>query len=157
MRALKFIFCLSLILLFSSCNFLREKGIIGRKQKREAEMRARLDSIRIADSLRKEEDRIRQLGDARLDSLRKAEEERVRILSARKYNIVVGSFLTPAYAESYAEEYRELGYDPEIVSAEGSPYTLVIAESHPRYPAAAQRIAQFHDTVSIDAWIYVRK
>jgi len=120
-------------------------------------MQARLDSIRVADSLMKEEDRIRQLREARIDSLRKVEEERARILSARKYNIVVGSFLTPAYAESYAAEYREMGYNPEVVGAEGSPYTLVIAESHPRYPAAAQRIIQFHDTVSIDAWIYVRK
>jgi len=157
MRALMIIICLSLLPFLSSCNFLREKGIIGRKQKKEAEMQARLDSIRVADSLRNVESRLRALEEARLDSLRKVEEERALLLSARKYNIIVGSFLTPAFAESYAEEYRELGYNTEILNEEGSPWSLVVAEYHERYPAAARRIIQFHDTVNIDAWIYVRE
>ncbi len=157
MRALIFAICLSLLPLMSSCNFLREKGIIGKKKKKEAEMQARLESIRVADSLRIVETRLRALEEAKLDSLRKIEEERAQLLSERKFNIVVGSFLTPAFAESYAEEYRELGYNTEIVSEEGSPWSLVVAESHTRYPTAAQRITQFHDTVNIDAWIYTRR
>lgn len=120
-------------------------------------MQARIDSIRAADSLRNEEALMRAVEEARLDSLRRAEEERALLMEARKYNIVVGSFLTPSFAESYAAEFRELGYNTEVLSEEGSPYSLVVAESHPRYPAAARRIEQFHDTVSIDAWIYVRR
>ena len=71
--------------------------------------------------------------------------------------MVGGSFLTPEYARSWAEEYVKMGYDPRIIKMTDSMFELVVAESHEKYTRAARRLEQFRDTVEIDAWIYVRR
>ncbi|NSW93984.1 MAG: hypothetical protein HPY62_04645 [Bacteroidales bacterium] len=148
---------LLLIVLAPSCRNIREKGLFGRKAKALAVLKAQQDSLRVADSLRKIQIRLQALEEARLDSIRAAEEER-RALEARlKYNIVVGAFITPEYARAWMDEYKAMGYSPEIIKPEGSRFELVVAESHERFSKAVQRLEQFHDTVNIDAWLYVRK
>ena len=56
-----------------SCKFFREK-VFGKKARALAEMQARQDSIRVADSIRKAQERLLALEKARQDSLRHAEE-----------------------------------------------------------------------------------
>ena len=36
-------------------------------------------------------------------------------MEASKYNIIVGSFITPEYAKGLAEDYRKQGYDSKII------------------------------------------
>ena len=82
-------------------------------------MKAHEDSIRVADSIRKVQDRLLAIEIARLDSLKKADETRLAWESNYKYNIIVGSFITPEYAKGLTEEYRKQGYDPKILKMEG--------------------------------------
>jgi hypothetical protein len=109
----------------------------------------------VADSIRHVHDSLLAIENARLDSLRLAEEEKHALES--RYNIIVGSFITPAYAEALADDYRRRGYDVRIIHRENSRFSLVSAESHESFRRAVSRIQQFQDTVAIDSWIYTLK
>jgi len=120
-----------------------------------AEWQAKQDSVRVADSIRRVQEQILAIENARLDSIRLADEQQL-VLSS-KYNIIVGSFITPEYARAWADEYRNRGYDTKIIPMEGSRFELVSAESHESIRRAITRLHQFQDTVQIDAWIYIRQ
>ncbi|HEX2977249.1 MAG TPA: hypothetical protein VHO68_15035 [Bacteroidales bacterium] len=148
-----FIFVL-LMAVLPSCKFFQNK-VFGKKARALAEMKARQDSIRIADSVKKSQDYFTALENARLDSLRKAEEERK--LNETKYNIIVGSFMTPEYARIMSEQYRTMGYNPQIIKIAGSKFELVAAEGHKSLRSAVARLTAFRDTVQMESWIYVRQ
>ena len=116
---------------------------------------AKQDSIRVADSIRQVKDRLLAIENARLDSIRSAEEE-LRALSS-KFNIIVGSFITPEYAKAWAEEYRNRGYDAKIIKMEGGRFELISAEAYESVRKAVSRLDRFRDTVQVDAWIYNKK
>lgn len=152
MRQISALVFIALIVVLPSCKFFNSKG---KKQKALIELKARQDSINIADSLRKVEDQMLALENARIDSLNRAEEKRLAMES--KYNIIVGAFITPEYARGFAEEYRKLGYDAQILRMNGSKFELVAAEGHKSFRKAVDRLSAFQDTVSIDAWMYIKK
>ncbi|HEX2969322.1 MAG TPA: hypothetical protein VHO46_09460 [Bacteroidales bacterium] len=137
-----------------SCKFFRER-VFGKKARALAEMQARQDSIRIADSIKKAQARLLALENARLDSLKRAEEE--RLAGESRYNIIVGSFVTPEYAKSFAKEYTDMGYNVRIIKPGNSKFELVAAEGHKSLRTAIQRLAMFQDTVSVDSWLYINK
>ena len=120
-----------------------------------AEWQAKQDSIRVADSIKRVQERLLAIENERLDSIRLANEQQLTLAS--KYNIIVGSFITPEYARAWAEEYRNRGYEAQIIGVEGSRFELVSAESHESVSRAITRLHQFQDTVEIDAWIYIRR
>jgi len=146
-----------LLILSPSCKNIRERGLFGKKAKTLEMLRAQQDSIRVADSLKRVENRLRAIEEARLDSLLLAEQERTANEARNKYNIVVGSFLTPEFAQGWAEEYRKQGYDSKIVRMAGSQFDLVVAESYDRFSKAMERLDAFQDTVDIDTWLYINK
>ena len=115
MRHFSAIFFLALLIVFPSCNKIRERGLFGKKAKTLEILKAQQDSIRIADSIKKVQNRLSAAEEAHLDSLIQAEEERMSFEARNKYNIVVGSFITPEYAKAWAEEYRKKGYDARII------------------------------------------
>ena len=80
-----------------------------------------------------------------------------RLAQASKYNIVVGSFITPEYARAWEQEYRTRGFDPKIVQMEGGRFELVVAESYETLGKAASRLNQIQESVQVDAWIYKKK
>ena len=133
-----------------SCKYF--KG--GRKTREFALLKAQADSMRYADSIQKVLD-LRL--EAQLDSARRAEEAKVVMESLHKFNIIVGSFVTPEYAKILMEEYRKGGYEPEIIKMEGGRFELVAIEAHDSYSKAVKRLEQFQDTVQFEAWMYVRK
>lgn len=157
MKHFSVVFLAVLPILPVSCKKIRERGLFGKKAKTLEMLLAQQDSIRVADSLKKVENRLRAVEEARLDSLVRAEQEKAVFETTRKYNIVVGSFITPEYALAWAEEYRKMGYDPQIIRMTDTRFELVVAESHEQYLRAFRRLEQFRDTVEIDAWLYVRK
>jgi len=146
-----------LLILSPSCKNIRERGLFGKKAKTLEMLRAQQDSIRVADSLKRVENRLRAIEEARLDSLILAEQERTANEARNKYNIVVGSFLTPEFAQGWAEEYRKQGYDSKIIRMAGSQFDLVVAESYDRFSKAMERLDAFQDTVDIDTWLYINK
>jgi hypothetical protein len=136
-----------------SCKFLQNK-VFGKKARALAELKAKQDSIRVADSIRSVQERLLALENARLDSIRLSEEQRKA--NEYKFNIIVGSFLTPVYAKALAEEYGKHGYKTQIIPMNGTKFELVAAEGHNNLRDAVKRLTAFQDTVQIDSWIYVR-
>jgi len=150
MRLISSILLVVLLVSMPSCKYF--KG--GRKTREFAIMKARADSMRYADSVQKVFD-LRL--EASLDSARRAEEARLIMESKHKFNIIVGSFLTPEYAKILMEEYRKGGYNPEIIKMDGGKFEMVVVESFDSFKKAASRLIQYQDTVQFEAWMYVRK
>ena len=156
MRLLTAVLIMLFIASAPSCKYFKDKGIFGKKARALAALHAEQDSIRVADSIRRAQQQLVALENARLDSINQAEAARLEANKSR-YNIIVGSFVTPEYARNYAEYYREEGYDPKILKMEGTNFELVAAEGHQSLRKAVTRLEQFQDTVQIDAWIFERQ
>ncbi len=160
MRRLSILILISLLPVLPSCKFIKEKGWfgIGKKERTLEQLKAEQDSIRVADSLKIVENRLRAIEEARLDSIRMAGEAKQTMESRYKYNIIVGSFITPEYARNWAEEYLMMGYgNTRIIEKQGSNFELVSAEAYDHFGTAFSRLQQFQDTVNIDAWLYILK
>jgi hypothetical protein len=155
MRHLTPLLLIIILVCVPSCKFFKGKKLFGKKDAVMAEYMAKQDSIRVADSLRKVQERLLAIETARLDSIRIIDENRKALAS--KYNIIVGSFITPQYARAWSDEYHNRGYDAQIIKMEGTSFELVSAETHESLRKAAVRLRQFQDTVQIDAWIYIKK
>ena len=90
MRQLTGFLIVMLLVLAPSCKWLRDKGIFRKKVDTMIVWRARQDSIRVIDSVRKAQERMLALENARVDSIKKAAQEwDLR----NKYNIIIGSFI----------------------------------------------------------------
>lgn len=157
MRYKSILLLLIITLLSPSCKSVRENGLFGRKGKKLAVLLAQQDSIRVADSLKRVQNRLKAMEEARLDSIKLAEEERMLLETRQKYNIVVGSFLNHDNAVKWLEEYRNQGFDPEIIQMHDSGFELVVAESFERFSTAAVRLDYFQDKIDIDSWLFIRK
>jgi hypothetical protein len=155
MRHLSAVFLILLLVALPSCKYFKGGG--GKKAKTMAIMKARQDSIRVADSIRKVQDELTAIENAKLESARKAEEERLALEAKFKYNIIVGSFITPEYAKGLAEVYRQKGYDTKIIKMGGSRFELVSAEAHESFRKAVARLKEFQNTIEVDAWMYIKK
>ena len=155
MRQLLALVLLIFLVVMPSCKYFKSWGIFGKKDRALAEMIARQDSIRVADSLRMAQDLLLSAEQARQDSLRRAEEE--RLANESKYNIIIGSFLTPEYARALLTEYNNQGYNAHIIKMNGSNFELVAAEGHKSFSKAFLRLQAFQDTVQIDSWMYIRE
>ena len=150
---------LTLILLTSSCKFIEEKGWFGKKSKVDtmAVWQARQDSIRHADSIQAEIERKEAIEQARLDSIRAAEQAQREYEERFKYHIIVGSFLTPEYAEDYKNYFQSMGYDAKIIDGPRNRFRLVSAEVHDNLNKAINRLYQYQDTVNFESWLYINE
>jgi hypothetical protein len=146
-----------IIVITPSCKFIREKGWFGKKDNKLAELQAVQDSIRVADSIRVIQERLMAIEKAKADSLSRIEAEKLALESKYRYNIIVGSFITPEYATAHAETYRKKGYDTKIIKFPGTRFELVSAEGYDNFTKAVKRLKQFQDTVELDAWMYIKK
>jgi hypothetical protein len=155
MKQLAAFFLIMLLVTLPSCKFLREKGLIGRRADTMVVWKAKHDSIRVADSIRKVQDRLRAIENARLDSINKINKERTEWENKYRYNIILGSFITPEYARNFSAELTRKGYNTRIIKLEGTKFEMVSAEAHDNFRDAVQRLKQFRDTASIDAWLYI--
>jgi hypothetical protein len=157
MRHLLLVVILGLLLILPSCKYFKGGLLFGKKAKTMAIVKAREDSIRGADSLQKVKDKLMKIDLATGDSIRRAEEERIALGSKYKYNIIVGSFITPEYAKALTEVYRKQGYDPKILKVEGSRFELVAIEAYDSFSKAASRLEKIKDTVQLESWLYIKK
>lgn len=157
MRYLSIVLLIGLLVILPSCKYFKSGALFGKRARALAIEKAQNDSVRVADSLQKIIAHNMEIENARLDSLRKADEERLAFESKHKYNIIVGSFITSEYAKMLSEEYRKQGYDPQIIQMQGSRFELVSIEGHDSFRNAVARLSQFRDTVQLESWLYVKK
>lgn len=146
-----------MLVLTPSCKWLREKGLIGRKADTMAVWKIKQDSLRVADSVRKAQDKLLAIEKARLDSLNSADAQRREWEGKYRYNIIIGSFITPDYARKYSAEFATKGYNTRILKLEGTQFEMVSAEAHESLGKAIARLKQFQDTVAYDSWLYIFK
>lgn len=146
-----------LLLSMSSCKFFREKGWFGKNKTDALEiLKAQQDSIRISDSIKVEVEMMKRVEQARLDSLMVVEQQRVEQENRFKYHIIVGSFLTPEYAEDHKKLYLSMGYDAKIIQDSRGRFNLVSAEVHESMSSAFKRLVLFQDTVEFESWLFVK-
>lgn len=147
---------LIVLLLLPSCNFIKKKGWFGTGRAAEAAMQIRLDSIRVADSLR--EVRAAELAFAReqaiQDSLFRIDEEMDFYDNQFIYHIIVGSFITPEYALDHSDFYNSMGYQTQIFEGVNG-FDLVSAMDLEDYSQSLYQLENFKDTVEIEAWLYI--
>jgi hypothetical protein len=157
MRHLPVLFLMGFLMVLPSCKYFKNGGLFGKKSRAMAIMKAQEDSIRLADSLQKVKDALRATESAKPNSVKQTVDTRLAVKSSYRYNIIVGSFITPEYAEAYAKEYGKKGYDPKILKPEGSRFELVSVEASDSFRKAVSMLRQFQDSVRIEAWLYIIK
>lgn len=144
-----------LLVLTPSCKWLREKGLLGRKADTMVVWKMKQENLRKEDSIRKVQDKLLAIEKARLDSLNAADNNIKEWESQFRYNIVIGSFITPEYARKYSAEFASKGYNTRIIKLEGTQFEMVSAEAHESLGKAVARLKQFQDTVAYDSWLYI--
>ena len=103
MRHLSAILFIVLLVTLPSCKFFGKKRLSGKNGDTMTVWKARQDSIRVVDSIKAVQAQILAEENAKLEAERKAAEEKAN----NKYNIIVGSFITPDYAKRLADEYEK--------------------------------------------------
>ena len=85
------VFLLAVLLVLPvSCKKIKQNGLFGKKARKLEILLAQQDSIRVADSIKRAENRQKAIEEARLDSLLRAEQEKAAYeAQMKKYNIVV--------------------------------------------------------------------
>jgi hypothetical protein len=157
MRHLTVISLIILLAFTSSCKYFKGKKLFGHKKDDViAAWQLKQDSLRVADSIKAVELRLQAAENTRLDSIRLVEEKKV-LEQKNKYNLIVGSFITPEYARGLADVYRQKGYETNIIRMEGSRFELVSAESFDDIHKAFTRLKHYQDNEEPNAWIYKKR
>lgn len=146
-------FVILLLVVFPSC----KKGIpfFGKKQKQADTTELWLEkqrAARVADSLKKVQEAQLAIDLARQDSIRLVEAAK----QAAKYHMIVGSFYTPEYARSWAEVFRQRGYNAQILKMRDSQFELVSAEAFSNLTDAYSKLYEYQANM-IEAWIYINE
>jgi hypothetical protein len=155
MRYIVVFFVIMMLVLTPSCKWLRERGLFGRKADTMVVWKMKQENLRKEDSIRKAQDKLLAIEKARLDSMNAADLERKSWEGRYRYNIIIGSFVTPEYARKYSEEFALKGYNTKILKLEGTSFEMVSAEAHENLGKAISRLKQFQDTVAYDSWLYI--
>ena len=148
----------AMLLLTPSCKFMESINPFGKKARAAEALYKQQEAFRIADSIKVATEKIaeeqRQAELARLA----AEQEAVRAAeSAAKFHIIVGSFLTPEYAQSWLNHCREMGYDARIIDWNDGRWKMVSANSYETLRAAYNELPAFLTRFDMEAWVLTGK
>jgi cell division protein FtsN len=154
MKRIVMVLLAAVLLLTPSCDFMKSINPFGKKARQAEALRKQQEAFRVADSIRvaneqAEAERARQAEQARI-----AEQEAAEL---SKYHVIVGSFLTPAYADAWLEHIKGFGYDARIVDKDGGRWHLVSAKSFGNVHAAYSSLSGIEDKIDSEAWVYKRE
>jgi len=141
-----------ILLLTPSCDFMKSINPFGKKAREAEALRQQQDAFRIADSIRVVNESQAEAERARQAELARAAEETVQAVAG--YHVIVGSFLTPAYADAWLEHIKGFGYDARIVDMNGGRWQLVSARSFPDLNGAWNALGSIQDNINSEAWVY---
>ena len=154
MKRLVIVLLAGILLLTPSCDFMKSINPFGKKKRQFEALQKQQEVFRVADSIRvaKEQAEAEQ---ARLaEEARLAEQQAVEL---SKYHVIVGSFLTPAYADDWLSHIKGFGYDAQIVEKDGGRWRLVSAKSFGSLPEAYQAVDGIQDNINGEAWVYKKE
>jgi cell division protein FtsN len=152
MKKLSLLVLAGILLLTPSCDFMKSINPFGKKAREAEALRQQQEAFRIADSIRVVNEKQAEAERARQAELERAAAEEARIASG--YHVIVGSFLTPAYADAWLEHIRGLGYNATIVNMDDGRWQLVSAESFPDLRSAWNALGRIQDNINGEAWVY---
>jgi cell division protein FtsN len=152
MKKLSLMLLAGILLLTPSCDFMKSINPFGKKGREAEALRQQQEAFRIADSIRVVNERQAEAERARQAELASAAIEETRAASG--YHVIVGSFLTPAYADEWLEHIRGLGYQATKVDMNGGRWQLVSAKSFPDLHAAWNALGTIQDNINGEAWVY---
>lgn len=145
---------ISVLVLLLGYRFAEKAGLIWNRNLRRALVWAKKDSLRVADSLKKNLAYNTLIEKSRKDSvvLQKKEET----YKTCTYYIIVGSFSIPENARLKLKEYQVKGYQPKIINAEsrqGMKLELVYIRSFTDYNEAGTFLKEFQKLCP-SSWLY---
>lgn len=152
MKKLPLLLLAAVLITTPSCDFMKSINPFGKKAREAEALRQQQEAFRIADSIRvvnekqAEEERTRQA------ELAKIAEEQAPVLTG--YHVIVGSFLTPDYADAWLEHIKSFGFDARMVEMDGGRWQLVSASSFPDLHEAYNAIGSIQDRINGEAWVY---
>ncbi len=156
MKRIPMVILAGILLLTPSCDFMKSINPFGKKKAREAEaLRQQQEAFRVADSIRVANEKQAEAERQRQAELALAAQQQE--LEYSRFHVIVGSFLTPSYADAWKEQIRGLGYDPIIVPMNGGRWSLVSAKSFGTWREARNALAGIQDNINGEAWVYRRE
>jgi len=155
MKKLSLVLLAGILLLTPSCDFMKSINPFGKKSREAEALRQQQEAFRVADSIRVANETQAEAERARQAEIANAAEEASRAASG--YHVIVGSFLTPAYADAWLGHIKGLGYDATLVDMNGGRWQLVSAKSFPDLHTAYNALGTIQDNINGDAWVYRKK
>jgi cell division protein FtsN len=155
MKKISMIVLAGILLLTPSCDFMKSINPFGKKAREAEALRQQQEAFRVADSIRVANEKQAEAERARQAELaRIAEQEAIELSN---YHVIVGSFLTPSYADAWLEHIRSFGYDPTIINKNGDRWNLVSAKSFSNLHEAWNALYSIQDNIDGEAWVYRRQ
>jgi cell division protein FtsN len=155
MKKISMIILAGILLLTPSCDFMKSINPFGKKAREAEALRQQQEAFRVADSIRVENEKQAEAERARQAELARIAEQEA--LESSNYHVIVGSFLTPAYADAWLEHIRSFGYDPAIINTNGDRWNLVSAKSFSNLHDAWNALVSIQENINGEAWVYKRK
>ena len=138
-------------LITPSCDFMKSINPFGKKAREAETLRKQQEAFRVADSIRVANEQAEAEKARQAELARIAEQEAIEM---SKYHVIVGSFLTPAYADAWLEHIKGFGYDARIVEMDGGRWHLVSAKSFGDVHSAYTAIDGIQDKIDSEAWVF---
>jgi len=151
MKKLFTVLLAAMVLMTTSCDFAKSINPFGRKGREAEALRQQQEAFRVADSIRVANEQAALEQQRQAELARQAEQE---ALERSKYHVIVGSFLTPEYADHWLRHITEMGYDAKIVGMDGGRWRLVSANSFGSLREAYNSLEDIQNAINGDAWVY---
>jgi cell division protein FtsN len=151
MKRLITVLLAGILLMTPSCDFMKSINPFGRKARQAEALKKQQEAFRVADSIRVAREQAEAEKAQQAEQARVAEQEAVEL---SKYHVIVGSFLTPAYADAWLTHIKSFGYDARLVDKDNGRWHLVSAESYPDMHEAWNAMGKICDKIDGEAWIY---
>ena len=155
MKRLILVLLAVIMLLTPSCDFMKSINPFGKKKRQTEALQKQQEAYRVADSIRVANEQAAAAEKARQDELNRIAEQAT--LELGKYNVIVGSFLTPEYAQDWLGHIKDLGYDAQLVDMSGGRWHLVSAKSFPTLREAWNSVGSIQENINGEAWVYKKE
>ncbi len=142
--------------LTQSCDFFEKKDLFSNKRDSLLIYKKKQDSLRLMDSIQELKSKLSSLqrrNQQLLDSIR---EQPQRSSTGYRFHIIVGSFKTREYLNSYNRYVQEKGFDTQILRNEYD-FHLISVESFNSWRQALNTLKQIRRNFEKTAWIYVER
>ncbi len=155
MKRLILVLLAVIMLLTPSCDFMKSINPFGKKKRQTEALQKQQEAYRVADSIRVAEEQAAAADKARQEELNRiAEQETVEL---GNYHVIVGSFLTPAYADEWLGHIKNLGYNAQLVDMNGGRWRLVSAKSFATLREAWNSVSGIQENINGEAWVYKKE